>query len=273
MIRLAANLSMMFQEHDFLERFAAAAGAGFRGVEYLFPYAHGAEDIRQRLEVHGLTQVLFNLPPGDWDAGERGLASLPGREAEFRDGLDRALEYAAVLDCSRLHAMAGVLPAGADETVRQAHLQAYLGNLRHAAKACEQAGRTLLIEPINGRDMPGYFLQTQEMARQIVDEIASSHLKVQFDVYHCQIVQGDLIHNLEAQFSRIGHVQIAGVPERHEPDRGEVHYPAVLERLEALGYGGWVGCEYRPAGETLAGLGWGRAYGLEPGTPASDHSR
>ncbi|ALM53619.1 2-oxo-tetronate isomerase [Halomonas huangheensis] len=262
MIKLAANLSMLFTEHEFLDRFSAAAEVGFKGVEYLFPYAFEAQDIRQRLDAHGLKQVLFNLPPGDWDAGERGLASLPGREQEFRDSVEVALRYAEALDCPRLHAMAGLLPEDADDAVYRRHHASYIDNLRYAAEACASAGRTLLIEPINGRDMPGFFLQTQQQARDIVREVGVDSLKVQFDLYHCQIVQGDLMHEMEAQYPQIGHVQIAGVPERHEPDRGEVNYPQLLEHLEGLGYRGWVGCEYRPRAGTVAGLGWASAYGI-----------
>lgn len=262
MPRLAANLSMMFTEHDFLDRFGAAAKAGFTGVEYLFPYDFEAHELRERLDQHGLTQVLFNLPPGDWEAGERGLASLPGREGEFREGLERALDYAAALDCPRLHAMAGLLPQGASEATREAHLATYVDNLSHAAEACGRAGRTLLIEPINGRDMPGFLLQRQELAREVIQRVGSPHLRLQFDLYHCQIVQGDLIRTLESQFDVVGHVQLAGVPERHEPDQGEVNFGPVLERLDALGYDGWVGCEYRPAGDTVDGLGWARAHGV-----------
>ncbi|WP_458526991.1 2-oxo-tetronate isomerase [Onishia taeanensis] len=262
MIRLAANLSMLFPEHPFLARFPAAAAAGFKGVEYLFPYAFEAGELRAALDDNGLQQVLFNLPPGDWEAGERGLASLPGREAEFRDSVIEGIRYAEALDCPRLHAMAGLLPKDADAATREAHLATYVENLRFAAGELEKVGKTLLIEPINGRDMPHFFLKRQSQAREVLKAVGADNLKVQFDLYHCQIVEGDLMRNLEAQFPHIGHVQLAGVPERHEPDRGEVNYPAVLARLDALGYQGWVGCEYRPADDTRAGLGWGRDYGL-----------
>ncbi|WP_108446348.1 2-oxo-tetronate isomerase [Halomonas denitrificans] len=264
MIRLAANLSMLFQEHAFLDRFAAAAGAGFRGVEYLFPYAHSPEALRTALDENGVEQVLFNLPPGDWEAGERGLASLPGREAEFRDAVIEGLRYAEALDCPSVHAMAGLLPENADGEVREAHHATFLANLRFAAGEAAKAGRDLLIEPINTRDMPGYFLSRQDQALSVLEAVGSDNLRLQFDLYHCQIMEGDLIRHLEWLLPHIGHVQIAGVPERHEPDIGEVHYPAVLERLAALGYRGWVGCEYRPAAGTRDGLGWGRDYGLQP---------
>ena len=263
MIRLAANLSMLFTEHDFLDRFAAAAKTGFRGVEYLFPYAYAPRELRAALDDNGLEQVLFNLPPGNWEAGERGLASLPGREAEFRDSVSEALRYAEALDCPRLHAMAGLLPADADEATREAHLATYIDNLRHATAELSKAGRILLIEPINTHDMPGFFLNRQAQAREVLERVGADNLRIQFDVYHCQMTEGNLFANLETQFPSLGHVQIAGVPGRHEPDVGEVNYPAVLERLAGLGYDGWVGCEYKPAAETAAGLGWGAAYGLQ----------
>lgn len=263
MIKLAANLSMLFTEHDFLERFAVAAKAGFRGVEYLFPYAYAPRELRAALDDNGVEQVLFNLPPGDWQAGERGLASLPGREAEFRDSVSEALRYAEALDCPRLHAMAGLLPTDADEATSEAHLSTYIDNLRYASAELARTGRTLLIEPINTHDMPGFFLNRQAQAREVLKRVGADNLRIQFDLYHCQMTEGNLFANLEAQLPYLGHVQIAGVPGRHEPDVGEVNYPAVLERLAELGYDGWVGCEYKPAAATAAGLGWGVAYGLQ----------
>lgn len=266
MIRLAANLSMLFTEHDFFDRFAAARQAGFRGVEYLFPYAYAPETLRELLEENGLEQVLFNLSPGDWEAGERGLASLPGREGEFRDSVIEALRYAEALGCPRLHAMAGLLPEETDtrtlNEARDAHHATYINNLRFAAREAAKTGHEILIEPINTRDMPGFFLSHQAQAMAVLEEVGESNLRLQFDMYHCQIMDGDLTRHLERQFAAIGHVQIAGVPERHEPDVGEVHYPALLAHLEALGYDGWVGCEYRPAGNTRQGLDWGKKYGL-----------
>ncbi|MDN3560621.1 2-oxo-tetronate isomerase [Vreelandella neptunia] len=262
MIRLAANLSMLFNEHAFMDRFAAAAKAGFKGVEYLFPYAYAADELRDALNKHQLEQVLFNLPPGDWDAGERGLASLPGREGEFRDSVIEGLRYAEALNCPRVHAMAGLLPEDADAATQAEHHATYIRNLRFAASEAAKVGREILIEPINTRDMPGFFLSRQAQAMAVLEELGATNLKLQFDLYHCQIMEGDLIRHLERQFSAIGHVQIAGVPERHEPNVGEVHYPAIFERLSALGYRGWVGCEYRPLAGTRAGLGWGEAWGL-----------
>lgn len=264
MIRLAANLSMLFQEHPFLDRFQAAADVGFRGVEYLFPYAESPATLRTVLDESGMSQVLFNLPPGDWAAGERGLTSLPGREDEFRDTVVEALRYAEVLDCPRVHAMAGLLPEGADADIRAAHHATYVKNLRFAAAEASRMGREVLIEPINTRDMPGFFLSCQAQAMAVLKEVGADNLRLQFDIYHCQIMEGDLIAHLERQFAAIGHVQIAGVPGRHEPDVGEIHYPAIFQRLEALGYDGWIGSEYRPAGDTRQGLGWGSEHGLRP---------
>jgi len=262
MIRLAANLSMLFNEHAFIDRFAAAADAGFKGVEYLFPYAFSPEELRHALQETQLEQVLFNLPPGDWDDGERGLASLPGREGEFRDSVVEALRYAEALNCPRVHAMAGLLPEGADAATKAEHQTTYIRNLRFAASEAAKVGREVLIEPINTRDMPGFFLSRQAQAMAVLEEVGAENLKLQFDLYHCQIMDGDLIRHLERQFSAIGHIQVAGVPERHEPNVGEVHYPAIFERLSALGYPGWIGCEYRPTAETRAGLGWGKTWGL-----------
>jgi hydroxypyruvate isomerase len=263
MPRFAANLTMLYPEHDFLDRFAAAARDGFEAVEYLFPYAWEPQLLAQRLAEHGLQQVLFNAPPGDWEAGERGLACLPGREAEFRRGVEQALHYAAALRCPRVHLMAGLAPAG----VESARLAAtYEANL---AWACEQAAGTgveLLIEPINRRDIPGYFLSRQDEAHRIVQAIGAPQLKVQMDLYHCQIVEGDVATKLRQYLptGRVGHLQIAGVPERHEPDVGELNYPylfAVIDEVAAAcGWSGWVGCEYRPRGRTSEGLGWFAPY-------------
>jgi hydroxypyruvate isomerase len=260
MPRFAANLSMMFQEHAFLDRFAAAAAAGFAGVEFLFPYDHPAEAIRAKLEEHGLAQALFNLPPGNWAAGERGLASLPGREAEFREGVGRAIRYAQALGCPTVHCMAGLLP---DESERSAREALYVENLRHAADECAAAGLTLVIEPINTRDMPGYLLSYQGQARRIIEAVGAPNLRLQLDLYHCQIMEGDLARHIREFLPLTGHVQVAGVPERHEPDRGEVCYPYLFDLLDELGYDGWVGCEYRPKARTEDGLGWFRPHRRE----------
>ena len=255
MPRFAANLSMLYTELDFLDRFAAAAADGFEGVEFLFPYAFAAEQLAERLKQHGLSQVLFNAPPGDWDAGERGIACLPGREDEFRDGIERAVSYAQALACPRIHVMAGLVPPSLDRAEAR---QIYVQNVRHAAqRACEH-GIAIMLEPINGRDMPGYFLSRQDDAHALVAEIGEPNVQVQMDLYHCQIVEGDLAKKLEAYLptGRVGHLQIAGVPERHEPDLGEVNYRYLFERIDALGYTGVIGAEYRPRAGTSAGLAW-----------------
>lgn len=266
MPRFAANLSMMYVEHEFLDRFDAAAKDGFSAVEYLFPYAFPAAELAGRLEAHGLRQVLFNAPPGNWDGGERGLASLPGREDEFRRGFaEQALPYASQLKCPRIHVMAGLLPSGADRSI---HQQTYLRNLEWAAREAAAAGIDVLIEPINTRDIPGFFLNRQDHAHQVVAAVGAPNLKVQMDLYHCQIVEGDLAMKIRQYLptGRIGHLQIAGVPDRHEPDLGEVNHPYLFGLLDELGYSGWIGCEYRPRDGTTAGLRWFDPYrGSQPG--------
>lgn len=264
MPKLAANLSMMFQEVPFLDRFAMAAAAGFAGVEYLFPYDFSAAEIAARLKHHRLIQVLFNLPPGDWSNGERGTAALPGRESEFMTSLECALDYARSTGCKHLHAMAGLWPSDRD---RREGLAIYVANLRRAADRAAHHGITLLIEPINSRDMPGYFLATSGQAMRVLEEVGRDNVRLQLDLYHCQIMEGDLATHIRALAGRYAHVQIAGVPERHEPDRGEVNYAYLLELLDEVGYAGWVGCEYRPAAETRKGLGWARRWGI--GLPES----
>jgi hydroxypyruvate isomerase len=264
MPRFAANLSMLYPELDFLQRFGAAARDGFKGVEFLFPYAHEPRELAARLKDNGLQQVLFNAPPGNWDQGERGLACLPGREAEFRDGIAKALAYAQALACPRIHVMAGLVPAGAS---REALRPTYVANLRWAAGEAAKQGFDVLIEPINTRDIPGFFLNRQDDAHALVAEIGAPNLKVQMDLYHCQVVEGDVAMKIRQYLpsGRVGHFQIAGVPERHEPDVGEMNYEYlfdVIDRVSAeCGWSGWVGCEYRPQrgaqpGGTSAGLGW-----------------
>jgi hydroxypyruvate isomerase len=257
MPKFAANLTMMFTEVPFPERFAAAARAGFRGVEFLFPYDYTAREVAGWLESSGLENAVFNLPPGDWSSGERGLASLPGREAEFRDGVARALEYAEALRTPRLHAMAGLLPTGADRAV---HRAVYVRNLAFAAEALAARGRSLLIEAINTRDIPGYFLNTQADAHALREEIAAPNLEVQMDFYHAQIAEGDIATTFRKYFSGIGHLQIASVPTRQEPDDGELDYRYLMRLVDEMGYAGWVGCEYRPRGRTEDGLGWMAAF-------------
>lgn len=255
MPRFAANLSMLYNEHDFLDRFAAAARDGFKAVEYLFPYAYPADTLAQRLTENGLQQVLFNAPPGNWDAGERGLACLPGREAEFRDGTLRALDYAAVLKCPRVHLMAGLAPTGTDRAVLR---RTYVANLAWAAQQAASRGVTVLIEPINTRDIPGFFLNRQDEAHAIVAQVGAPNLKVQMDLYHLQIVEGDVAMKLRQYLptGQVGHLQIAGVPMRHEPDLGELNHDYLFSVIDELGFEGWIGCEYRPKGSTSAGLSW-----------------
>jgi hydroxypyruvate isomerase len=257
MPRFAANLSMLFNEVPFLDRFAAAAAAGFRGVEFLFPYAYEKERLSELLRTHRLEQVLFNMPPGDWDRGERGLACDPARKGEFQDGVGRSIDYARALACTRLHCMAGLRPPGAgDDLVRET----YVSNMRFAAGELARHGLTLLVEAINTRDMPGFYVSTSRQALGLIDEIGAPNVAFQADLYHLQIMEGDLSHTLEQRRARIGHVQIADTPGRHEPGTGELNYPFLFQHLDRLGYQGWIGCEYRPLTTTEAGLGWLRPY-------------
>ena len=257
MPRFAANLSMMFTEVPFLDRFARARAAGFGAVEFLFPYDHPAAEIRARLDGEGLSLVLFNAPPGDWNGGERGTASLPGRESEFRDGIARALDYAGALGCPRLHVMAGNAPAGLS---RDALAARYAANLDWAAGQLTPAGIKAVIEPINARDMPAFFLRTTAQAVAVIEAVGPDRLGLQFDLYHTQITEGDLTKRAEALLPLIAHMQVADVPGRNEPGTGEVHWPFVFDRLDAIGYRGWIGCEYRPAGITEDGLSWFAPY-------------
>ena len=260
MPRFAANLSMLYNDLDFLDRYAAAARDGFKAVEFLFPYAYEPSVLRARLTENGLQQVLFNAPPGDWDAGERGIACVPGREAEFRAGIERAIDYAQALECPRIHVMAGIVPANADAAAVHA---TYVSNLRIAARLAAVHGIQLMLEPINGRDMPGFFLSRQDQAHALITEIGEPNIRVQMDLYHCQIVEGDLAAKIRQYLPTglVGHIQIAGVPERHEPDVGEINYPYLFDLMDSLGFEGWVGCEYKPARgvaphATRDGLGW-----------------
>jgi hydroxypyruvate isomerase len=257
MPRFAANLSLMFGELPFLDRFAAARAAGFTAVEFLFPYDYPAQEIARRLADHDLKQVLFNGPPGDWNQGERGTACLPGRQGEFRDGVMRALEYATALSCPRLHLMAGLAPAG---IARDTLTGVYTANLAWAAEEAAKAGVKPVIEPINHRDIPGMFLNTTDQGAAIIAAVGPDRLGLQFDLYHCQITEGDIVKRVEKHLPIIAHMQVADVPGRNEPGTGEVNWPFVFERIDAMGYRGWIGCEYRPAGETTAGLGWFKPY-------------
>jgi hydroxypyruvate isomerase len=257
MPKFAANLSMMYTEVDFPERFGAAAADGFDGVEFLFPYEWPAADVAEWREAAGVAQALFNAPPGDWERSERGLAALPGREQEFQDTIGTALEYAAALRCPRIHVMAGLRPDGvADDEL----YDTYQRNLLFAASQAAEQGRNIVIEPINTRDVPGYFLNRQADARRVVDAVGMPNLLVQMDLYHVQIVEGDVAMKIREFIDKVDHFQIAGVPERHEPDIGEVNYPYLFDLIDELGFHGWIGCEYRPRGNTSEGLGWAEAY-------------
>lgn len=253
MVQFAANLSMMFNEVDFLDRFEAAAKAGFNGVEYLFPYDYEAGEIAQRLKANGLVQVLHNMPAGDWGAGERGIACLPDRVDEFREGVAKAIGYAKTLELGQLHAMAGIAPEGA---APQELRETYVSNLRFAAGETEKAGIRLLIEMINTRDIPGFYLNRSAQAEEILAEAASDNLYIQYDIYHMQIMEGDLAPTMERLLPRIAHIQLADTPGRHEPGTGEINYPFLFGHLDRIGYKGWIGCEYVPATTTLEGLGW-----------------
>jgi len=258
MLQFAANLTMMYTEYPFIERFATAAADGFQAVEYLFPYDYPAGDLARQLHAHGLIQVLINAPPGDWSAGERGLACLPGREVEFRDAVRRGLDYARALDCPRLHVMAGVAAGGVHESES---LEIFVSNLAWAAEQAASGGIDILMEPINPLDMPGYFLHCQEQAHAIAAEVGAPNLKVQMDLYHCARVEGDVAAELRRYLAprretTVGHVQIAGVPARNEPDTGMLDYDPLFDLIEHLNYDGWIGCEYRPKGPTSEGLGW-----------------
>jgi len=252
MPRFNANLSWLFQEVPFFDRFGAAANAGFRGIEILFPYDQPAHEIRSALQAQGQEMVLLNSPPGNFGAGDRGLAALPGREREFRDTFEQALAYAETLQCKRIHVMSGITKE-ADQ--QEAH-RTFLANLEYALGKIGNAALSILIEPINTRDIPGYFLTTVESADNILQEISHPALKIQFDWYHAQIMGGDLSHRTEKFFSKIGHFQLAGVPDRAEPDRGEVNFTHLFHLVDALHYDGWIGCEYRPRARTEEGLGW-----------------
>jgi 2-dehydrotetronate isomerase len=249
MLKFAANLSWLFQEWPFLDRFAAAADAGFTAVEYLFPYDHAPGVIAQRLARHGLKQVLFNLPPGDFPAGERGLAGLAARRDEFRASVDTALNYARVTGTPRLHLMAGIATGAAA-------MASYRDAIKFACEAAAREGVDIMIEPINGRDIPGYLMNDFVLAEQLIGELNLPNLRLQFDIYHRQILHGDVTRALETLLPITGHIQVASVPDRHEPTTGELDDRRVFETLTRLGYGGFIGCEYRPAGGTRAGLGW-----------------
>jgi hydroxypyruvate isomerase len=257
MPKFAANLTMLFNEHDFPDRFPAAAEAGFTGVEYLFPYSYPKEQLAELLVQNELVQVLHNLPAGDWAAGERGIACLPDRIGEFRDGVECAIEYARVLGCRQVNCLAGIAPRGADAAKLR---ETFVSNLRFAANRLGEAGIRLLIEAINTRDIPGFFLNRTRQAVDIIEDVDSPNLKLQYDLYHMQVMEGDLARTIEAHLPRIGHIQIADNPGRHEPGTGEINYPFLFGFLDRKSYDGWIGCEYKPTKATLDGLGWIRPY-------------
>nr|WP_067290606.1 hydroxypyruvate isomerase [Marinobacterium profundum] len=253
MPRFCANLSMLFTEHDFLERFDAAAKAGFSGVEYLFPYDFDAAEIRAKLDANNLTQVLFNLPAGDWNAGERGIACHPDRIEEFRSGVERAIQYAKVLGNDQVNCLAGIQPDAVSDDLAEATL---VENLSYAAATLKQAGIRLVMEAINTRDIPGFFLNNTQQALRIREQVGSDNLNLQYDIYHMQIMEGDICPTLQANLGAIAHVQLADNPGRHEPGTGELNYPFIFSFIDQIGYDGWIGCEYKPATSTEAGLSW-----------------
>jgi hydroxypyruvate isomerase len=257
MPKFAANLSMLFTEVPFLDRFAAASGAGFKAVEFLFPYEHSPETIERRSRLAGVEVILFNMPPGDWAAGERGITCIPGREEEFRAGVEKAIVYAIALGTPRLHAMAGIVPRGADPAACRRTL---IENLKYAAERLANHGITLLLEAINTRDVPGFVVSTQSDLHSICEEVKAPNVKMQMDLYHMQVMEGDLATKLRRYASYCGHIQIAGCPERNEPGIGEVRYEYLFRLLDELGYEGWLGCEYRPAGKTTDGLIWMQSW-------------
>ncbi|HZP86763.1 MAG TPA: 2-oxo-tetronate isomerase [Burkholderiales bacterium] len=257
MPKFNANLSMMFNEVDFLDRFAAAAKARFKGVEFLFPYSHDKSQLAELVEQNGLQVILFNMPPGDFAAGDRGLACDPAKAGEFQEGVGQAIEYALALRCKQLHCMAGLKPRGVNEETMRA---TYIANLQFAAKELAKHGLTLLIEAINTRDIPGFYLNTSAQAFDIMHYAGMPNLKFQYDIYHMQIMEGDLAPTIEKNLDKIAHMQLADTPGRHEPGTGEINYDFLFKHIDKIGYQGWIGCEYRPAAGTVEGLGWAKAY-------------
>ena len=257
MPRFSANLSFLYYEHDFMVRFAAARRDGFAAVEFHFPYAYDKADLARTLRQELLEVVVFNLPSGDWAAGERGIACHPRRVQEFQDGIALAIDYARALGCPRLNCLAGLRPPGVSETRTRETL---IENLRFAAFTLKRAGIELLMEPINNRDMPGFYVTTTHQALDIIDAVGSDNLRLQYDIYHAQVMEGDLAHTLEKHLAGIGHIQLADNPGRHEPGTGEINFPFLLQHLDRLGYLGWVGCEYQPATTTAASLTWLRQF-------------
>ncbi|BEP60536.1 hydroxypyruvate isomerase [Variovorax sp. V213] len=256
MPKFAANLTMLFTELPFMQRFEAAAKAGFEAVEYLFPYPFEKKELAAALRTNGLQQVLHNLPAGDWDKGERGIACHPDRTGEFREGIAMAIDYATALGCPQLNCLVGKVPAGV--STEAAH-KTVVENLRLAAGELEAAGLRLLIEPINTFDIPGFFLTRTDQALALIDEVGSSNLRVQYDIYHAQRMEGELGNTLSKNLARIGHIQLADNPGRGEPGTGEINYPWLFRHIDSIGYDGWIGCEYKPRATTAEGLGWRQA--------------
>ncbi len=257
MPKFAANLTMLYNEVDFLERFAAAAKDGFKGVEYLFPYPYSSAQLAEQLHQHKLTQVLHNLPAGDWGKSERGIAVLPDRVGEFQDGVGRAIEYATALGCKQVNCLAGIAPQGVDPGKLR---ELFVANLKFAAAKLQQAGIRLLIEPINTFDIPGFYLNRTQQALDLIAEVGSDNLFVQYDIYHMQRMEGELANTIARNLGRIAHLQIADNPGRNEPGTGEINYPFLFGFIDRGGYDGWIGAEYKPAGATRAGLGWLKPY-------------
>lgn len=253
MPKFAANLSMLFTELPFLERFSAAKAAGFEGVEFLFPYEFEKAALVEQLRRHSLVQVLHNLPAGDWSAGERGIAIYPERVPEFREGVQKGIEYATALGCKQLNCLVGISRTGGSEPLYRGTL---VENLRYAARELAKHEIRLLIEPINTRDIPGFFLAGSEQAAKIIEDVGSGNLFIQYDIYHMQVMEGDLARTIEKHLARIAHVQLADNPGRNEPGTGEINYPFLYEFIDKVGYTGWIGAEYKPKTETVAGLGW-----------------
>lgn len=257
MPNLAANLTMMFNEVEFLQRFDAAADAGFKGVEALFPYGYDKNQLSDILNNRNLEFVLHNLPPGDWDAGERGIACIPDRVGEFQDGVEAAIEYATILNCKQLNCLSGIAPKSANKDIVT---ETFISNLKFAADALQNKGIRLLIEPINTMDIPGIFLNNTSQALEIMEIVGSNNLWLQYDIYHMQIMEGDITRSIEKHFEVIKHMQLADNPGRHEPGTGEINYPFVFNAIDQMGYDGWIGCEYKPKNDTIQGLGWTLNY-------------
>jgi hydroxypyruvate isomerase len=257
MPKLCANLSLLYTELDFMDRFGAAAKSGFKGVEYLFPYAYPKEQLVEALGRNKLIQVLHNLPAGDWAKGDRGIACHPGRVSEFQDSVGKAIEYATALGCKQVNCLAGLAPQGAAPEKLRA---TFVANLKFAAEKTQAAGIRLVTEPVNNRDIPGFYLNRSQQALEIMDEVGSDNLRLQYDIYHMQVMEGNLARTIETNLARINHMQLADNPGRHEPGTGEINYPFLFDWIDRVGYQGWIGCEYNPKAGTVEGLGWAKPY-------------